>query len=113
MTKPYFLPPRLAVIVSLKRSRCKSSSGLVVKTTFLLWNELLVYLLLRQNSQEESFSKLIFGNLLLAHSEISQKSASYEHDQTSYAIATFCPQRKLSILQFDLAGHLDIIQKYY
>ena len=56
MTKPYFLPPRLAVLVGPKRSRCKSSSSLVVETTFLLWREFLVYLPLWQNSQVESVS---------------------------------------------------------
>ena len=64
MTKPYFLPPKLAVLVGPNRSTCKSSSGLVVETTFLLWKELLVYLPLRQNSQDESFSKLILDKPL-------------------------------------------------
>ena len=61
MTRLYFLPPKLTVLVGPKRLRCKSSSGLVVETTLLLWKELSVCLPLWQNSQIESLSKLILG----------------------------------------------------
>ena len=59
MTRSYFLPSRLVVLVGPKRSICKSLSDLVVETTFLLWKVLLVYLSLWQYSQVKSLTKLI------------------------------------------------------